>query len=115
MRRRMDAAEAVDAQNAPTAPSLKRPHESTSCSRCRRSLWFSLRPPSRPPSNSGPAQAADHTVGSIHARYVTLLFALLNGTQQVPAHDGYASITGGAFLDTALTSSHPLCRAYRFA
>lgn len=74
-----------------------------------------LRPPSRPPSNSGPAQAADHTVGSIHARYVTLLFALLNGTQQVPAHDGYASITGGAFLDTALTSSHPLCRAYRFA
>jgi hypothetical protein len=112
----VDAAGAVDAQNAPTAPSsLKRRYESTSCSRCRRSLWFPPEAAEQDPLKRRARAGGRSHVGSIHARYVTLLFALLNGTQQVPAHDGYASITGGAFLDTALTSSHPLCRAYRFA
>lgn|SRR5215471_12065258 len=90
-----------------TAASLKRPVESRG---------FVGRVVLQPQGNShsdvcAPARCGD----AIHARCVTLLFALLNRTQQVPAHDGYASITGGAFLDTALTSSHPLCRAYRFA
>jgi hypothetical protein len=111
----VDGAAAVDAQNAPTAASLKRPQQVNELFAMSSFALFALRPPSRAPAQPR-ARAGGRSHGeSIHARYVTLLFALVVGNaigsrrimdiRYLPAAPSWTRLSRAAICGVALAGS----------